>query len=159
MRLFYAVCLVAVVLALGAIVGVAASGGWEYNYPAAETGEAPAGTPTTGLGPGATVPPPADTQAEEEVGRHLNEKAEREAKEKAKREAAAARCVVPSLKHKSLADARTLLSSAHCRLGRVRWPRGHHRALVVLVQHPAGGRTLSSGAAVELTLGIVARRR
>lgn len=103
---------VAVLLVVGATVGVAASDAWEYNYPNAETGTAAPGTPSNGNEPGATVPPAANTQAEEEEAHRLNKEAEEQAKEKAEREASTAPCVVPALHGKSLAQARTMLSAA-----------------------------------------------
>jgi RHS repeat-associated protein len=41
------------------------SGEWTYDYEAAEEGEAAPETPTSGIGPGAIMPPRADLQAEE----------------------------------------------------------------------------------------------
>ena len=46
------------------------TGEWTTNYENAETGEAAPGTPRSGNGPGAVVPPPADLQAEQEFAAH-----------------------------------------------------------------------------------------
>lgn len=69
-------------------------------------------------------------------------------------------CKVPKLIGKSLATARTLLSRAHCRLGKLIWPRIRKgRKLVVRSERPGAGRVLANGAKVELWLGPPAKRR
>ncbi len=65
-------------------------------------------------------------------------------------------CVVPKLKDKTLAAARTLLSRAHCSLGKVTEPKAkkHHKrpALVVGSSKPRAGSRLAHGAKVAVTL-------
>jgi hypothetical protein len=87
-------------------------------------------------------------QREEAEEREAKLQAEREA-----REAALVRCVVPSLKGRSLADARDLLHKAHCRLGNVSKPgRGSKGRLVVREQRVKAGRRLPSGTRVGVVL-------
>jgi hypothetical protein len=66
------------------------------------------------------------------------------------------KCKVPRLKGKSLPTARKLLSSAHCRLGKVKRPRvpKHRklRPLLVRSQSPSSGRLLAGGTKVALVL-------
>jgi PASTA domain len=63
-------------------------------------------------------------------------------------------CVVPKLKGKTLAQARTLLASAHCSLGKVRKPKKnkHHRKLVVGSTSPPAGTKLPKGSKVAVKL-------
>ena len=67
------------------------------------------------------------------------------------------RCVVPKLKGKTLGQAKTALSKAHCRLGRVHRPkpRKHHRLpkLVVTKSSPGARSSRPNGTRVALTLG------
>jgi hypothetical protein len=69
-------------------------------------------------------------------------------------------CVVPRLKGKTLAQARTALTKAHCALGKVIRPAhtGEHVGLVVGSTRPRAGARLSSGAKVAVTLIGVRRR-
>jgi hypothetical protein len=67
---------------------------------------------------------------------------------------AAPSCVVPRLKGDSLAAARSALGRAHCKLGKVFKPRGHHKRLVVIDQGAKSGKTLANGAAVAVRLGL-----
>jgi hypothetical protein len=83
----------------------------------------------------------------DEPGRQAREEEERET-----REAGEERCIVPLLKGRSLAGARTALSKAHCKLGRIGMPRKHYGALVVVTQSPAPGTKLPLGATVAVTL-------
>jgi len=46
------------------------SGEWTYNYENAEPGQAPEGTPTSWIGPGAIMPQPVNMQLEEEFVAH-----------------------------------------------------------------------------------------
>ena len=68
----------------------------------------------------------------------------------------ATHCVVPKLKGKSLAKARSLLTKAHCALGKVTRPKvakGHKQPpLVVGSTRPAAGTRLADGAKVSLRL-------
>jgi hypothetical protein len=64
-----------------------------------------------------------------------------------------AKCVVPNLKGKTLAQAKKLLGRAHCRLGTVTKPAKHGHTLVVVSQKPAAKRSLPSGSKVSLRLG------
>jgi hypothetical protein len=69
-------------------------------------------------------------------------------------------CRVPKLTGKSLAAARTLLVRAHCRVGKVIWPRIRKgRKLVVHSERPGAGRVPANSAKVELWLGPPAKRR
>jgi hypothetical protein len=63
-------------------------------------------------------------------------------------------CVVPRLKGKTLAQARTLLSKAHCTLGKVTRPRHvtNGQKLVVGSTRPGAGTKLPQGAKVAVTL-------
>jgi subtilisin family serine protease len=65
---------------------------------------------------------------------------------------AAPRCVVPRLKGKTLRAARTALTRARCRLGRVRRVRSR-RVGRVLSQSPRAGTRRPRGAKVNVTLG------
>ena len=73
----------------------------------------------------------------------------------------AARCIVPKLKGLTLAAARTKLARARCRLGTVQRPKRAARGatLVVKAQGPAAGRSLASGAKVQVTLAKKTRKR
>jgi hypothetical protein len=72
-------------------------------------------------------------------------------------------CVVPSLKGKTLAQAKTLLSASHCALGKVTKPkaRRHHRLgkLVVARSSPRAGAVEPAGTKVALTLAAAPRKR
>ena len=78
----------------------------------------------------------------------------REAEERAEEEAkrAASACVVPRLRGDSLPEARHALRRAHCTLGTVTKPRGHHGPLVVVRQSAHKGSKLPTGSRVALTL-------
>src|SRR5437763_10090731 len=69
---------------------------------------------------------------------------------------AATQCVVPKLKGLSLSVARTKLTRAHCKLGKVKKPRLRKSAkkphLVVAHQSRPAGAKLASGSAVGATL-------
>ena len=91
-------------------------------------------------------------EAGERTGR---EAAEREAKQKEAEKAPTIpplQCIVPSLKGDSLTAARTALAKAHCKLGNVSRPRGHHKTLIVTRQSVTQGKTLAPGAPIALTL-------
>jgi hypothetical protein len=66
------------------------------------------------------------------------------------------KCVVPKLKGKSLSKAKSLLTKAHCALGKVHKPkaRKHHKLgkLVVKGSSPGAGKTEPAGTKVSLTL-------
>ncbi len=66
-------------------------------------------------------------------------------------------CVVPKLKGKTLAQAKTALHKAHCALGQVRAPKPpkHHKLgkLVVVSSSPGAGSVRASGTKVRLALG------
>lgn len=64
-------------------------------------------------------------------------------------------CVVPSLRHKTLSQARRLIIRAHCRLGRVATPsrRPSHRALWVVQQLPRAHSAKPANWKVFLRLG------
>jgi hypothetical protein len=65
-------------------------------------------------------------------------------------------CIVPRLKGKSLAKARTLLSKAHCAVGKITRPKvrkGHRQpALVIGSTRPAAGGKLAAGTKIALRL-------
>jgi len=91
-------------------------------------------------------------EAGERAGREAAER-ERLAKEQIAKQAAAGMCHVPSVKGDSLAAARRALGKAHCKLGKVSRPRGHHKTLVVTSQGAKSGKTLADGAAVAVKVG------
>jgi hypothetical protein len=65
----------------------------------------------------------------------------------------APKCLVPQLKGKTLARARSALTAAHCSLGKVRKPKGAKLAkLRVRSSSPAAGTRLPSGAKVNVRL-------
>jgi hypothetical protein len=64
-----------------------------------------------------------------------------------------AMCVVPNLKHRTLARARALLARAHCRLGRVKLPQNQtNRRAVVVHQTPAARTIEAAGSRVSVRL-------
>ncbi len=93
----------------------------------------------------------AQFTARELAARQAGERAGREA---AEREAAARaqQCVVPHLVGRSLATARRRLAAAHCVLGKVSAPRGHHGALIVSGQGARAGQRLAKGSKVAVKL-------
>lgn len=93
----------------------------------------------------------AQFTARELAAREAGERAGREA---AEREAAARakRCVVPHVVGDSLAAARQSLTAAHCALGKVNAPRGHHGALTVSRQGVRAGQRLAAGSKVGVSL-------
>jgi beta-lactam-binding protein with PASTA domain len=58
------------------------------------------------------------------------------------------------LKGDSLNAAKAALGKAHCKLGKVTVPHGHHRALVVAAQSVTRGTQLPSGAAIAVRLTL-----
>jgi hypothetical protein len=64
------------------------------------------------------------------------------------------KCVVPNLKHKTLAAAKAMLIRAHCTLGKTTKPKRHttHK-LVVVSQKPGAKKTLAAGTKVSVSLG------
>ena len=62
------------------------------------------------------------------------------------------KCNVPALRGLTLSAARRALSKAHCRLGRIKGPPGHHSALVIVEQSPRRGKHLAAQAAVSVKL-------
>jgi hypothetical protein len=101
--------------------------------------------------------------AKEAAARAAKEREVREAGERAGREAAehellakqasASVCLVPSLKGDSLTAARKALDKAHCKLGKVSKPHGHHKTLVVTGQGAKSGKALADGSAIAVKLG------
>jgi hypothetical protein len=96
----------------------------------------------------------------EEEERPAKEAAEQSAKEREAREAgerafsvSPSACVVPLLKGDSPAAAGRALRRAHCGLGRISKPHGHHGRLFVVGQSVRGGSKLVAGTKVALTLG------
>lgn len=68
-------------------------------------------------------------------------------------------CKVPRLKGKSLRRARRALRAAHCKVGRVKLPRGARAGrLVVTRSKPRAGAVRADGTRVRLTLGRPAPR-
>jgi hypothetical protein len=94
----------------------------------------------------------AERAAREREAREAGERAGREAAERAAAARALLRCVVPRLGGRSLTAARRALARAHCSLGKVTEPRGHHGRLVVGRQSVRSGRKLAYGAKVAVTL-------
>jgi cytochrome c peroxidase len=66
------------------------------------------------------------------------------------------RCVVPSLRGRSLGQARLLLTRAHCRLGQVARARPGRRRLVIGVQWPGAGARGRAG--MHVMVRLLARR-
>lgn len=65
----------------------------------------------------------------------------------------ATQCLVPALKGDSLAEARSTLQRAHCKLGRVsRTARGHRSALVITRQSQRRGTRLPAGTVIAVHL-------
>lgn len=65
-----------------------------------------------------------------------------------------ARCVIPNLKHRTLARAKTLLARAHCKLGKVdKSKRNAKVRLVVVGQRPGAKKTMAAGTRVSVRLG------
>ena len=62
-------------------------------------------------------------------------------------------CVVPKLRGKGLKKAKRALKHAHCRLGKVRKPKGAEGALVVRSSSPGAGTKLGAGAKVGVKVG------
>jgi beta-lactam-binding protein with PASTA domain len=62
-------------------------------------------------------------------------------------------CVVPSLRGKTLTQAKRLLLRAHCKLGKVTGRSHSNHKLVVVAQKPAANKALPAGAKVSLRLG------
>ncbi|GAC1320552.1 MAG: hypothetical protein NVSMB25_13100 [Thermoleophilaceae bacterium] len=69
------------------------------------------------------------------------------------------KCVVPKLKHKTLAQAKKLIAKNHCRLGKVSASAAARRRgkLRVTKSSPKAGTVLPSGARVSVRLGSAAR--
>lgn len=98
-------------------------------------------------------------QREKEAASHATEEAEAQ---KRREEEAAHQvtvhpktnpaCVVPSLKHDTLAVARRALAAAHCRLGTVHRPVHPHGTMHVRRQSARAGKRLASDARVALWL-------
>jgi Divergent InlB B-repeat domain/PASTA domain len=69
-------------------------------------------------------------------------------------------CVVPRLKGKSLKQAKRVLRHAHCKLGKVRRPKGRKgQRLVVRSSKPGAGSKLGAGAKVGVKLGPAKRKK
>ena len=66
---------------------------------------------------------------------------------------AAVRCRVPRVVHLRLAQARSKIRRAHCRVGTVRSVRARRFAGIVVSQSPRAGRRLQRGARVNLGVG------
>jgi hypothetical protein len=62
-------------------------------------------------------------------------------------------CVVPTVDGLSLNAARSVLSKAHCGLGKISFSRSRHGTLVVVWQSHTRGQRLTRGSAVALRLG------
>jgi len=95
----------------------------------------------------------AERAVREREAREAGERAGREEAERGSAASRSARCLVPRLKGDSLRIARSALRKAHCRLGSVSRPRGHHGALVVTTQSVRAGHKLAAGTAVAVKLG------
>jgi serine/threonine-protein kinase len=70
-----------------------------------------------------------------------------------------ARCVVPSVKGKTLASARAAIRAAHCQLGRVTHAYSPHvKNGRVISQKPQSGTRLPNGSKVQLVFSLGKRR-
>jgi hypothetical protein len=67
------------------------------------------------------------------------------------------RCVVPTLEGDSLSAARTALSRAHCKLGKISEPHLRHVVLVIVEQSKSSGKHLRGGAQIAVRLGASAK--
>ena len=108
----------------------------------------------------------ATEEQEEDKARAAAVLAGEEAARKHREEEAAARdtraqaCIVPTLRGDTLTSARRALSKAHCRLGKVSKPKGHHHGQLVVTQERASaGAKLPSDARIAFILGGPLRRR
>jgi subtilisin family serine protease len=63
-------------------------------------------------------------------------------------------CVVPSLRGKTLSQARRALVKAHCSLGTV---RGGRKGRTIVSQSPRAGRRLVAGSRIRVTVGLIRR--
>jgi Divergent InlB B-repeat domain/PASTA domain len=73
---------------------------------------------------------------------------------------AAGSCLVPKLRGKSLKQAKRVLKHAHCRLGKVRRPKGGKgQRLVVRSSKPGAGTKLGAGAKVGVKLRVAKARK
>jgi hypothetical protein len=97
----------------------------------------------------------AERAAQEREIREMGERVGREAaeQERAATKEFAAMCRVPSLKGDSLARARSALSKAHCRLGKVVRSGSGQKGLVIVGQSRRRGTRLTHRAAVAVRLG------
>jgi PKD domain len=70
-------------------------------------------------------------------------------------------CVVPALRHRTLAVAKVMLRRSHCALGRTTTPRrlGRRKGLVVGSQSRRPRTTAPNGAKIHVTLGVRPSRR
>jgi beta-lactam-binding protein with PASTA domain len=62
------------------------------------------------------------------------------------------KCVVPKLKGLTLGKAKSALTKAHCKAGKVSKPKKAKGALVVKSSKPAAGTVLPAGSKVDLKL-------
>lgn len=67
--------------------------------------------------------------------------------------AAAAKCVVPKLKGKTLTQAKGLLTRAHCKLGKVSSSKTPSNHKAVVSQKPGPGKKLAAGTKIAISLG------
>jgi beta-lactam-binding protein with PASTA domain len=96
----------------------------------------------------------SEQQAREAAGRKAREESEHKP-----RPATVGVCVVPALKGRSLRAARGALQRAHCKLGKVREPRGHHGLLVVVAQSRESGEEVRGTTAINVTLAAKKPKR
>jgi hypothetical protein len=69
------------------------------------------------------------------------------------------KCIVPKLAGKTLAQAKTALSKAHCALGKITKPKKAKGALVVKSTSPAAGKVLAANTKVSLKLAPKPKKR
>ena len=62
------------------------------------------------------------------------------------------RCVVPNVRGKKLAKAKTRIVRAHCRVGKVKRIASHKKKNTVIAQRPRPGKRLKKGAKVTLKI-------
>jgi hypothetical protein len=68
-------------------------------------------------------------------------------------------CVVPKLKGKTLSKAKSALTRAHCKLGKVAKPKTKKGPLVIKSSKPGAGTTLPAGSKVNLKLAPKPKKR
>jgi hypothetical protein len=94
----------------------------------------------------------AELAAKERESREAGERAGRELAERSAAASRSLKCVVPRLAGDSLSEARRAITEAHCRLGKVHWPRHHRGALIVVRENRKTGAAFAAGTRISITL-------